>query len=81
MKIYKYDAYHSKDKNQMIISTDAAIMDSHMEVPQKIKNRPIYDQVIPLQALLPKKTKTVCQINTSTPSPIGTLFTIAKITC
>ena len=61
------------------MQTGAATVENSMEFPQKIKNGPAYDQMIPLLGIYPKKLKTLIQKNISTPMFIAVLFTIAKI--
>ena len=50
-----------------------------MEIPQKFKNRSIFDLVIPLLGIYSKKPKTLVQKYISTPMFIAALFTIAEI--
>ena len=51
-------------------------MEDSMEVPQKTKNRIIYDPAIPLLGIYPDRT--VIQKDTCTPMFIAAVFTIAK---
>ena len=61
------------------MQTGADTVENSREFPQKIKNGPAYDPMIPLLGIYPKKLKTLIQKNISTPMFIAVLFTIAKI--
>ena len=57
----------------------AAIVESSMEIPQKIKNLPSFDPEIPLLGIYLKESKTLILRDISTHMFVAVLFTIAKI--
>ena len=61
------------------MQTSTAIVESSMEIPQKLKVELLYDPAIPLLGICLKNPKTIIQKNISTPIIIAALFTIAKI--
>ena len=59
------------------MQTGAAMVESGMEIPPKIKNA--FYLVIPLLGIYVKEPKTLIQKNINTPIFIAALFTITKI--
>jgi hypothetical protein len=56
-----------------------AIMESCMEIPQKLKIKPPYDPVIPLLDIYPKECKSRYNRDICTLMLIAPLFTIVKL--
>ena len=54
-------------------------MENSMDFPQKLKIELLYDPVIPLLGIYPKKTKPLITKDICTPMFIAALCTIAKI--
>ena len=54
-------------------------MEKSMEVPQKIKNRLLYDPALPFLGIYPKKTKTLIWKDICIPMFTAALFTTAKM--
>ena len=50
-------------------------IESSMEIPQKIKMKLLFDPVIPLLGIYPKKPKTLIRKNISIPVFLAALFT------
>ena len=63
----------------VVMQTGIAIVESSMEIPEKVKNGSAFELVIPLLGIYPKEPKTLIQKKTRTPMFIAALFTIAKI--
>ena len=61
------------------MQTGAATMKNSMDVPQKVKNRTIFDPTIALLGTNPKNTKTLIQRDTCTPMFIAAVFTMARL--
>ena len=57
----------------------AAALESSVEVPQKIKNRPTYDPAVALLGIYPRDTGVLMHRATCTPMFIAALSTIAKL--
>ena len=51
----------------VVMQTGIAIVESSMEIPEKVKNGSAFELVIPLVGIYPKKPKTLIQKNISTP--------------
>ena len=60
------------------MQTDAATVESSMELPQKIKNGSTFDPGIPLLGIYLKESKILTRKNISTPMFIAALFIIAN---
>ena len=56
------------------MQTGAATVENSVEFSQKIKNRTVFDSVIPLLGVYPKNPKTLIQKNLCTPLFIAVLF-------
>ena len=61
------------------MKTGTDTVESSMEIPQKIKMKLLFDLVIPLLGIYPKKPKTLIRKNISIPMFTAVLFTITKI--
>ena len=61
------------------MQTGSATVENSMEVSQTLKIELLYDPMIPLLSIYPKKTKTLIQRDICTTMLIAALFTIAKI--
>ena len=61
------------------MQTDAATVESSMELPQKNTMDLPFDPAIPLLGIDLKEPKTLIQKNMSTPMFIAALFTVTKI--